>query len=103
MRIKDHPVLKFDDSKQVSFTFDGVLYHGVEDEPIAAALHAAGVRVLGHSAEKNRPKGIYCAIGNCSSCIATVDGKADVRTCVEPLKEGMVVTTQHGRGVLNID
>jgi len=27
-----------------------------------------------------------------------VDGKANVRTCITPVREGMVVETQHGYG-----
>jgi predicted molibdopterin-dependent oxidoreductase YjgC len=100
MRITEHPILKFDKGKEVTFTFDGKTIKGFEGEPIAAALHAAGVKVLRHSAEKHRPRGFYCAIGNCSSCLMTVDGEANVRVCVEKLREGMVVETQKGKGDL---
>ena len=103
MRITEHPILKFEEKKTVKFTFDGVAYEGFEGEPILAALHAAGVRTIGHSANTHRPRGLYCAIGNCSSCMATVDGEPNVRTCVTPLKEGMVVISQEGRGVLKND
>lgn len=100
MRITEHPILKFEKGKEVTFTFDGKTIKGFEGEPIAAALHAAGVKVLRHSAEKHRPRGFYCAIGNCSSCLMTVDGEANVRVCVEKLREGMVVETQKGKGDL---
>lgn len=98
MRIENHPVLSFKKGRTVKFTFDGKMLDGCEGEPIAAALHANGVRVLGHSHEKGRPRGFYCAIGNCSSCNMTVNGEANVRVCVEPLKDGMTVETQKGRG-----
>lgn len=100
MRIAQHPILEFQKGREVEFTFDGKAYKGFEGEPIAAALHAAGVMVLGHSHEKNRPRGFYCAIGNCSSCLMTVDGMPNVRVCTEKLKEGMVVETQRGKGDL---
>ena len=100
MRIEAHPVLSFPQRNEVKFTFDGMLYTGYEGEPVATALYAAGVRVFSHSFSMNRPRGLYCNIGNCSSCMATVDGRPNVRICVEPLKEGMVVATQQGRGVL---
>jgi hypothetical protein len=33
----------------------------------------------------------------------TVDGRPNVRVCVEPLQEGMNVQTQEGKGVLRAD
>ena len=100
MRIETHPILSFERAETVAFTFDGQEYEGYEGEPVATALYAAGVRVFSHSFALHRPRGLYCNIGNCSSCLATVDGVPNVRICVEPLKEGMIVSTQEGRGVL---
>ncbi|MDP3130257.1 MAG: 2Fe-2S iron-sulfur cluster-binding protein, partial [Bacillota bacterium] len=48
----------------------------------------------------HRPRGFYCAIGNCSSCHMIVDGKSNVKTCVTPLCAGMNVETQTGKGVV---
>lgn len=101
MRIEEHPILSFTQGKILHFTFDGQPCEGREGDTIAAALHAAGVMVLGHHYKTHRPRGFYCAIGNCSSCLMTVDGVPNVRVCVEPLHEGMVVETQNDRGVLN--
>lgn len=98
MRIDKHPVLEFKRGNKVKFTFDGKELEGYEGESIAAALHAAGVKVLTHSHELKRPRGFYCAIGNCGQCIMEVNGVSNVRTCTEALKEGMVVKTQEGKG-----
>lgn len=100
LRIEKHPILEFSKGREVQFIFDGKTITGYEGEPISAALHAAGVRVFRHSAEKKRPRGFYCAIGNCSSCLMTVDGVPNVRVCVAALSEGMVVNTQDGKGDL---
>lgn len=99
-RIRTHPVLTFPPGRRVPFTFDGRELEGLEGEPIAAALHAAGVRVLAHSPQLHRPRGFYCAIGNCSSCLMTVNDEPNVRVCVEKLIPGMRVETQEGRGTL---
>lgn len=98
MRITSHPILDFEKGKEVEFLCDGVTIKGFEGETIAAALHAAGVKVLSHSIKNHRPRGFYCAIGNCSSCLMEVNGIANVRICTEPLKEGMNVKMQIGRG-----
>ncbi len=98
MRIQNHPILDFKKGAKVNFTFDGAKVEGYEGEPIAAALHAAGVRVLSHSRNYKRPRGFWCAIGNCSSCNMRVNGVPNVRTCVEPLQDGMIVETQQGKG-----
>lgn len=98
MRITDHPILSFPQREKVSFTFDGGTLEGFRGEPIVAALHAAGVRVLRHSLKHKRPRGLFCAIGNCSSCLMTVNGVPNVRVCTEPLQAGMKVETQQGKG-----
>lgn len=100
MRIEKHPILQFNKEKKITFTFNGENVVGYEGETIAAALHAAGVKVLGKSLFLHRPRGFYCAIGNCSSCMMTVNGVANVKTCVTDLEEGMVVEIQEGRGVI---
>ncbi|MDR0196957.1 MAG: (2Fe-2S)-binding protein [Oscillospiraceae bacterium] len=97
MRIKEHPVLGIPEKgKAVSFYFDGDIFSGYEEEPIAAALRAAGVLVHRHTSRRNEPRGIFCAIGRCTDCVMIVDGEPNVRTCITPLKEGMRVQTQYG-------
>lgn len=99
-RIENHPILSFPERRDVTFRFDGKDMIGREGDTIAAALHAAGVRVLGHHFKSHRPRGFYCAIGNCSSCLMVVNGVPNVRVCVEPLQAGMEVFPQDDKGVL---
>ncbi len=100
MRIKEHPILEFEEKPEICFSYDGNAVCGYEGDTIASALHALGVRKLSHSLEHKRPRGFYCAIGNCASCNMIVDGVPNVRTCVTKLKEGMTVETQLNKGVL---
>ena len=100
MRIEEHPILKFNKEIKVKFIFDGQEMEGYKGETIAAALHAHGVKVLGKSMFLHRPRGFYCAIGNCSSCLMTVNGVANVKTCVTDLEEGMIIEIQDGKGVI---
>ena len=100
MRIKDHPILKFDEKKKIFFTFDGKEVFGFEGDTVASALHDLGVKELSHSIDKKRPRGFYCAIGNCASCNMIVNGVPNVRTCITKLEENMKVLTQQDRGEL---
>lgn len=100
MRVSEHPILSFKRGKPLKFMYEERELAGYEGETIAAALHAAGVKVLSRSAVRHRPRGFFCAIGTCSSCLMIVDGVPNVRVCVTKLKAGMVVKEQHGRGVL---
>ena len=98
MRIENHPILEFSKKEMVSFTLNGERIEGVAGEPIAAALYAANIKVLHHCHKNHRPPGLFCAIGNCSSCLMAVDGVPNVRVCVKPLRAGMAVETQEGKG-----
>ncbi|MDR1471289.1 MAG: (2Fe-2S)-binding protein [Synergistaceae bacterium] len=100
--IERHPILDFKHDGKVEFTFDGKAMEGFEGEPIAAALHSNGVKIYRETPEMKRPRGFFCAIGKCSSCFMVVDGVPNVRTCVTPLRRGMAVLTQRGRGSVSI-
>ena len=99
MRIENHPILSFDRGKEVTIIFDGQPVIAYENETVAAALHAAGVRAFSKSQQLHHPRGLFCAIGNCSSCFMTVDGEPNVRVCVTQPREGLVVESQDGKGV----
>jgi len=98
MRIKDHPILTFDKRKEVHFTFENQPMIGYQGDTIASALVDHGVTTFGYSIHKNRNRGFYCAIGNCAACNMIVNNKANVRTCITPLEEGMNVKIQHNKG-----
>lgn len=96
-RIENHPILgESPKGKLVKFSYDGTTLEGYEGEPIAAALRIAGVMAHRYTAKRHEPRGVFCAIGRCTDCVMVVDGKPNVRTCITPLKEGMVVETQYG-------
>ena len=98
MRIQQHPILTFENKKEVTFFYNGKPLKGLEGDTVASALHAAGVKKLSESIHLKRPRGFYCAIGNCASCNMVVDGVPNVRTCITPLKENMDVRNQVGKG-----
>jgi aerobic-type carbon monoxide dehydrogenase small subunit (CoxS/CutS family) len=100
LRIKEHPILELIDKEKIQFFYNGEVMYGQVGDSIAAALHASGIKVLSKSIHLERPRGFYCAIGNCSSCHMTVDGIPNVKTCITELLPGMRVEFQTGKGVL---
>ena len=94
MRVEKHPVLGDREvGRLVTVTVDGKEIAAVEGEPIAAALLAQGIRVMRKTPRFGEPRGIFCGIGRCTDCIMTVDGIPNVRTCVTPIRTGMVITS----------
>lgn len=67
---------------------------GFEGDTIASALHAEGVKTLSTSLIYNNPRGFFCGIGKCSSCLMRVNKIPNVRTCIAPLKENIRVEIQ---------
>ncbi len=97
IRLEEHPILGVPEKgRKVQFTYDGKVMEGFEGEPIMAALKANGVVIHRYTQKKHEPRGVFCAIGRCTDCVMVVDGELNVRTCVTPLKENMVVQTQYG-------
>ncbi len=91
MRVREHPILTFEKGKEITFYFNGIEMKGYEGETIASALLANGIKIFSHSTKYNRPRGFFCGIGKCSSCLMRVNGIPNVRTCITPLEEGMIV------------
>ncbi len=97
VRVLHHPVLgDIAEKKEVTIYFDGTPVKALEGEPIAAALMSAGYRSFRTTVKYHEPRGVFCAIGRCTDCMMIVDGKPNTRTCITPVREGMVVETQHG-------
>ena len=98
MRLEEHPVIDFKRrrGKKVTIYFEGKPIEAYEGEPVAEALHAAGVRVMNYAPKTGRARGLFCAIGKCSSCLMKVNGIPNVRTCITLVEDGMKVERQRG-------
>ena len=96
-RIKEHPILDFPQGDWVTIYFEGIPIKAKKNDTIASALIANGIDIFGFT-EKGRPRGFFCAIGKCSSCLVVVDGVPNVRACITRVRDGMKVERQHGRG-----
>jgi predicted molibdopterin-dependent oxidoreductase YjgC len=98
-RILEHAVLDVaKTSPPVRITVDGEEMEAYEGEMILAALAARGVKVNRYTVNRREPRGLFCGIGQCTDCAMVVDGVANVRTCVTPVRGGMKIETQDGLG-----
>ena len=105
MRLIEHPILNFQGrrGKKVTIYFEGQPIDAYEGETIVMALHAAGIRVLSYTPNKHRPRGLFCAIGKCASCLMTVNGIPNVRTCITLVEDGMEIRMQREKPKLPKD
>ncbi|MEZ5101682.1 MAG: 2Fe-2S iron-sulfur cluster-binding protein [Thermoleophilia bacterium] len=103
MRLGAQPGELLDRSTRISFQYDGETVEAFAGDTIASALFAHGRRVFGRSFKYHRPRGLLCCSGHCPNCMMVVDGVPNVRTCVEPVRDGAVVKGQNFRGSLDRD
>ncbi len=57
-------------------------------QTVAAALLAAGQRILRHT-PSGAPRSLFCGMGVCFDCLVEIDGLSGVRACVTPARPGM--------------
>ncbi|MEW2128030.1 (2Fe-2S)-binding protein [Streptomyces sp. NPDC058369] len=79
-------------------TFDGRPVRALPGQSIAAALWAASVLSWRTTRVNGRPRGAFCGTGSCFECLATVNGRPNLRACLQPARPGDAVTTQEGNG-----
>jgi D-hydroxyproline dehydrogenase subunit gamma len=69
-------------------------------DSIAVALLSAGVTTTRTTPVSGAPRGAYCMMGACFECLAEVDGRENVQTCMTPVHNCMRVRRQHGARTL---
>lgn len=100
MRIKDHVIMGSEaPAATVKITVDGKTIMAIEGEPILAALLSENIMVNRYTVKLKEPRGLFCGIGQCTDCAMIVNGKPNVRTCITPVEEGMIIQTQYGNGM----
>ncbi len=72
-------------------------------DSVAAALLAGGVTVTRQTPVTGAARGPYCMMGACFDCLAVVDGRPSVQTCMTPVREGMRIERQDGARGLAIE
>jgi predicted molibdopterin-dependent oxidoreductase YjgC len=97
--ILDHPILgPLPKADSLTMYVDGKAVPARRGQTIAAALVAAGWVCFHRTEKRHEPRGIFCAIGRCTDCVMTVDGTANVRTCITLAQDGMQLQMQEGLG-----
>lgn len=76
--------------------FDGREVPARPGDSVAVALLAAGITTTRTTAVSGAPRGPFCMMGACFDCLAEVDGRASVQTCMTPVRDGMRVRRQDG-------
>lgn len=94
-RIIEHPIIDFKRGRKIKFFFENQVVEAYEGESVLAALYAIGVRTFSYT-QNGVGRGLFCAIGRCSSCLSIVNGVPNTRICIEPVRENMVVERQRG-------
>jgi hypothetical protein len=102
-RLDAHPGEWLDRKVKLSFTFEGCEYRGYGGDTISSALAAAGLPFLGRSFKYHRPRGILSFANHDSNVLFQVDGVANVRGDVTPLRDGMRVSAVNTFGGLARD
>lgn len=87
----DDPVGRAD--TPISITVDGESMQGIAGQTLAGVLLGNGVNAW-RIDTRGRPRGLFCGIGSCFECLATVNGQADVRLCRRRAQHGDAVTRQ---------
>lgn len=79
----------------VTITLDGRPYTGTAGQTLAGVLLGGGCLSWRNSVSGG-PRGVFCGIGVCFDCIATVNGLRDVRLCQRRAADGDAVVSQGG-------
>lgn len=96
MSIKHHPILgDTAEPEMVNILLDGKPLEVEKGQMIAAALLEKGIHINRYTHKNHAARGIFCGIGQCTDCVMVVNGRRNVRTCITPVEEGMVIETQN--------
>lgn len=96
MKVRNHPILGEEpEKKKIKIIFEGQTIDAEEGDPVAVALMNAGIMAFRTTPKRKEPRGVFCAIGRCTDCMMTINGKENVRTCITLVEEGMTIEKGH--------
>lgn len=77
----------------IEISLDGEVLRGIAGQTLAGILIGNGCSAW-RTDSAGRPRGMFCAIGSCFECLATVNGESDVRLCRRRAQNGDAVSRQ---------
>ena len=87
----------------LTLTFEGTELAAFQGDTVASALLAAGVRAFTTTEVAGDQRGGFCFVGRCADCLVIVDGQANHRACLTPVRDGMTVRIQQGHGAVEME
>lgn len=93
-RIQEHPILEFNQGKEIPFTFNGLKYLGQEGDTIAGALIANGIKYFRITRKNKEKRALFCGIGQCTDCSVIVNGVPNIKSCVTKLEANQKIERQ---------
>ena len=76
----------------LKFRINGVARETSPGTTVAAALLNAGITAF-RTSVSGEPRAPLCGMGICFECRVRIDGFENVRSCLEPVREGMEIET----------
>jgi hypothetical protein len=80
----------------INISFEGRAIAAWPGDSVAAALLGAGITVTRRTPVGGAARGPYCMMGACYDCLAVVDGRPNVQTCMTDVRDRMRVERQDG-------
>lgn len=62
-------------------------------DTVATALLRAGFTHFAVNAKTGLPLAPTCLMGVCFGCVCNIDGRSGSQACLEPVRDGLVITT----------
>ena len=102
-RLPERPGEAIRRDRPIAFDFEGRRVGAFEGDTVGSALAASGVAITGRSFKYHRARGLFCMTGACPNCLMQIDGIPNVRSCTEPVRDGMRVERQNAWPSVNHD
>jgi sarcosine oxidase subunit alpha len=87
----------------ITIDFEGTPVPAFAGEPVAVALHAAGIETLARSPKYHRPRGFFCLDGHCAACLLRIDGRPNQRACLTPARAELACARQNAFPSADVD
>ena len=87
----------------ITIDFEGAPVPAFAGEPVAVALHAAGIETLARSSKYHRPRGFFCLDGHCAACLLRIDGRPNQRACLTPARAELACARQNAFPSADLD